>query len=115
MLSKMNSTKLITFYYEDKKWEWDLPGIAALNVLEDVAMFLLEDLHKRNFSISLLIKVPLETRDVLRIAACLGDTTFSLILLSRLMNLPHIEVSRRLRPAEDMGLIFSHQSYKVQR
>ena len=57
--------------------------------------------------------MPDETRDVLRIAACLGDTNFSLFLLSRVMTLSRFEVARRLLPAEDIGLISSDQSYKV--
>ena len=57
--------------------------------------------------------VPAETRDVLRIAACLGDTNFSLFLLSRVMTLSRFEVARRLSPAEDIGLISSDQSYQV--
>lgn len=57
--------------------------------------------------------VPVETRDVLRIAACLGDTNFSLFLLSRIMTLSRFEVACRLAAAEDIGLISSDQSYQV--
>ncbi len=57
--------------------------------------------------------VPAESRDVLRIAACLGGTNFSLFLISRVMTLSRFEVARRLSPAEDIGLISSGQSYQV--
>jgi predicted ATPase len=54
-----------------------------------------------------------ETREVLRIAACLGDNNFSLVLLSRVMNLGIFEVARRMWPAQQIGLISSDQSLQV--
>jgi predicted ATPase len=54
-----------------------------------------------------------ETRDVLRVAACLGDNNFSLVLLSRVMNLGIFEVARRIWPAQQIGLISSDQSLQV--
>jgi hypothetical protein len=50
MLSLMNSSKLINFNYDDKRWEWDLHEIAAMNVPEDIVEFLLEELDKRILS-----------------------------------------------------------------
>jgi predicted ATPase len=119
MLTQMDLMKLIWFNYEAKQWEWDLQKIAAMNVPEDVVGFLLDELDKRNFhKISfglwvLIIVVPDETRDVLRIAACLGDSNFSLFLLSRIMTISRVEIARRLAPAEQIGLIVSDQSYQV--
>ena len=49
MLSLMNSSKLITFDYAEKKWGWDLHQIAAMNVPEDIVEFLLDELDKRIF------------------------------------------------------------------
>jgi len=71
--------------------------------------------NSRNVALlkAILNVVPLETRDALRIAACLGDTKFSLFLLSRVMNLSRSEVARYLSPAEEIGLIFSDKSYEV--
>jgi predicted ATPase len=43
----MKASKLIEFNYDNRKWEWDLQKIAAMNVPEDVVDFLLEELHKR--------------------------------------------------------------------
>ena len=48
MLTLMNSSNLISFSYGDKRWEWDLQKISAMNVPEDVVEFLLEELQKRN-------------------------------------------------------------------
>jgi predicted ATPase len=48
MLILINSSKLVTFNYDNRVWEWDLQKIAAMNVSEDVVDFLLEELHKRN-------------------------------------------------------------------
>ena len=50
---------------------------------------------------------------MLRIAACLGDTNFSLSFLSRVMTLSHVEITNRLSPAEEIGFISSDQSYQV--
>jgi len=121
MLTQMNATKLISFNYEAKEWEWDLQKIAAMNVPEDIVGFLLDELDKRHSppsqfafrKVSAELSVPNETKDVLRIAACLGDTNFSLSLLSRIMNLSRLEIGNRLRPAEQIGLIASDQSYQV--
>lgn len=44
----MNSANLISFNYDNKRWEWDLQKISAMNVPEDVVEFLLEELQKRN-------------------------------------------------------------------
>lgn len=114
MLLQMNSSKAISFNYQNKKWEWELAKIAVLNVSEDVIDFLLEELHKCCSHIyTHLTVVPLETRDVLRIAACLGDKNFSLVLISHIMNLSPFEVARRLWSAQESGLIYSDQSFQV--
>lgn len=47
MLTQMNASKLMSFNYDTKQWEWDLPMIAAMNVPEDVVGFLLDELDKR--------------------------------------------------------------------
>jgi hypothetical protein len=47
MLFLMNSSKLVTFSYDSKNWEWDIQKIAAMNVSEDVVDFLLEEFHTR--------------------------------------------------------------------
>lgn len=47
MLQQMNSSHAVWFNYDNKKWEWDLARVAAMNVSEDVIDFLLEELHKR--------------------------------------------------------------------
>ena len=60
-----------------------------------------------------LTLVPLATRDVLRIAACLGDKNFSLDLISQIMNLSRFEIARRLWPAQESGLVYSDQSFQV--
>jgi predicted ATPase len=114
MLSLMNSMNLITFNYEEKEWQWDLQKIAAMNIPEDVVDFLLEELDNRShhayISKSL---VPIKTRDVLRVAACLGGSNINLSLLSRVMTLNRVEIAHHLLQAEEIGLISSDQSYQV--
>jgi predicted ATPase len=57
-----------------------------------------------------LTVVPLETREVLRIAACLGDGYFSLFLLSRVMNISRLDICCYIKPAQELGLISTFQS-----
>ncbi len=114
MLQQVNSSHAVWFNYEDKKWEWDLARLAAMNISEDVIEFLLEELHKRTSHCHKFTdQVPLETRDVLRIAACLGNKNFRLVLISQVMNLSRFEVARRLWPAQESCLISSDQSFQV--
>lgn len=54
MLSLMKSMNLIMFNYEEKKWQWDLQKIAAMNVPEDVVDFLLDGLDNRNHRVYII-------------------------------------------------------------
>ena len=50
MLTLMNSANLISFSYDNKRWDWNLQKISAMNVPEDVVEFLLEELQNRNYA-----------------------------------------------------------------
>lgn len=114
MLQQMNSSNAVWFNYDAKKWQWDLARVRAMNVSEDVIDFLLEELQKRKISWPQITdKVPLETRDVLCIAACLGNKNFSLVSISQVMNISRFEVARRLWQAQESSLISSEQSFQV--
>jgi hypothetical protein len=43
----MNQAKYISFNYEKKEWNWDLPKISVMKINEDIVDFLLGELHIR--------------------------------------------------------------------
>jgi PAS domain S-box-containing protein len=80
-------------------WRWDLERIRGAAVADHVA-----DLMSRR-----LLELPPRTREVLKIAACLGDR-FELRVLAQVSRLTLEAAERELAPAERAGLIVPEEA-----
>lgn len=77
ILTQMNATKLISFNYEAKQWEWDMQRIAAMNVPDDVVGFLLDELDKRIRSTIRLWNIVLIDQSRMKLEMYLGSQLVS--------------------------------------
>ncbi len=97
-LYNLYSEKLIYFHTsqsgEKPGWEWDISQIEAMDITDNVV----------DLMVSKLIKLPLSTQKVLRLAACIGNR-FTLNTLAIVSELTVIEVFQNLAIAIKQGLI----------
>ncbi|MDJ0718999.1 MAG: EAL domain-containing protein [Prochloraceae cyanobacterium] len=104
LLQTLYLESLFTFDYNTGVWQWNLQkiqavGITDLNVVELVA--------------SNLKKLPLQTQEILKSAACLGHK-FDLNVLAIVNQCSRSETSRYLWPALQNGLILPlSNTYKI--
>ena len=93
-LTVLSEKDLIGYSPEEKQWIWDLAAIEFLAVTENVVELLVDRLHR--FSS--------ETRRLLSLAACIGNT-FDLESLERISGAGGREIDENLLPALKAGLI----------
>ena len=93
-LTVLSEKELIGYSPEEKRWIWDLAAIEFLAVTENVVDLLIDRLHR--FSS--------ETRRLLSLAACIGNT-FDLESLERISGAGGREIDENLLPALETGLI----------
>ncbi len=93
-LTLLSEKDLIRYSPEEKQWIWDLDAIEFLAVTENVVELLVDRLHR--FSS--------ETRRLLSLAACIGNT-FDLESLERISGEGGREIDENLLPALEAGLI----------
>ncbi len=93
-LTVLSEKDLIGYSPEEKRWIWDLAAIEFLTVTENVVELLIDRLH--GFSS--------ETRKLLSLAACIGNT-FDLESLERISGAGSGELYENLLPALENGLI----------
>ena len=93
-LTVLSEKELIRYSSEEKRWIWDLAAIEFLAVTENVVELLVDRLHR--FSA--------ETRRLLSLAACIGNT-FNLESLERISGAGSGEFYENLLPALETGLI----------
>ncbi len=93
-LTVLSEKELIRHSPEEKRWIWDLTAIGFLAVTENVVTLLIDRLHR--FSS--------ETRRLLSLAACIGNT-FDLESLERISGAGSGEIDENLLPALETGLI----------
>ena len=93
-LSVLSEKGLIGYSPEEKRWIWDLAAIEFLAVTENVVEMLVDRLHR--FSA--------ETRRLLSLAACIGNT-FDLESLELISGEGSGEIDENLLPALENGLI----------
>jgi len=86
--------ELITFDAQHKQWVWDVAGIQAQQMTDNVADLLT---HK-------IQQLTPNSQTILQFAACIGHH-FNLETLARIAELPPTEVARQLEPALQAGLI----------
>ena len=93
-LTLLSEKNLIRYQPEEKRWIWELAAIDFLAVTDNVVELLIDRLHR--FS-------P-ETRRLLSLAACIGNT-FDLESLERISGEGSGEIYENLLPALETGLI----------
>ena len=93
-LTVLSEKELIGYSPEEKRWIWDLAAIELLAVTENVVDLLIDRLHR--FSS--------ETRKLLSLAACIGNT-FDLESLELISGEGSGELYENLLPALETGLI----------
>ena len=93
-LTVLSEKELIRYSPEEKRWTWELAAIEFLAVTDNVVDLLIDRLHR--FS-------P-ETRRLLSLAACIGNT-FDLESLERISGEGSGEIYENLLPAPENGLI----------
>ena len=62
LLKALNDDKLITFDWEIRYWQCDISQVNALSITDDVVDFMAVQLQK----------LPIETQDIIKLAACIG-------------------------------------------
>ena len=93
-LTVLSEKELIGYSPEEKRWIWDLAAIEFLAVTDNVVDLLIDRLHR--FSS--------ETRRLLSLAACIGNT-FDLESLGLISGEESGELDENLLPALETGLI----------
>ena len=93
-LTVLSEKELIRYSPEEKRWSWELAAIEFLAVTENVVELLIDRFHR--FSS--------ETRRVLSLAACIGNT-FDLESLELISGAGSGEIDENLLPALETGLI----------
>ena len=93
-LTVLSEKELIGYSPEEKRWIWDLAAIEFLAVTENVVDLLIDRLHR--FSA--------ETRRLLSLAACIGNT-FDLESLELISGEESGKIDENLLPALETGLI----------
>ena len=93
-LTLLSEKELIGYSPEEKRWTWDLAAIEFLAVTDNVVTLLIDRLHR--FSA--------ETRRLLSLAACIGNT-FDLKSLELISRAGSEEIYENLLPALENGLI----------
>ena len=93
-LTVLSEKELISYSPEEKRWTWDLAAIEFLAVTENVVDLLIDRLHR--FSA--------ETRRLLSLAACIGNT-FDLESLGLISGVGSGEIYENLLPVLETGLI----------
>ena len=93
-LTVLSEKEMIRYSPEEKRWTWELAAIEFLAVTENMVDLLIDRLHR--FSS--------ETRKLLSLAACIGNT-FDLESLERISGAESGELYENLLPALETGLI----------
>ena len=93
-LTVLSEKELIGYSPEEKRWTWELAAIEFLAVTDNVVELLVDRLHR--FSA--------ETRRLLSLAACIGNT-FDLESLGLISGVESRELYENLLPALETGLI----------
>ncbi|MDD5171371.1 MAG: AAA family ATPase, partial [Syntrophales bacterium] len=93
-LTTLHQEKLLTFDNDSKSWRWDLGGIKALAITDNVIDLLIHRFHH----------LPMETRSVLQTAACIGSR-FDLKMLCLITGASAAAIRSDLIPAVQQDLL----------
>ena len=104
LLKTLCTEKLINYQVSTNIWQWNIEEIQAIGITD----FNIVELIARNIG-----KLPTKTREILKLAACIGDF-FSLELLTTVNQKSTLSTSRELWIALQEGLILPQsESYKI--
>lgn len=95
ILHTLNNENLLVFDAAARRWNWDMETLRALNITENVVELLSTSMRK----------LPVETQEVLKLAACIGNL-FGLDTLSLVERKKRNEVEGKLNVALLAGIIF---------
>lgn len=98
-LKNLHAHELLTFNPQSQWWEWEMEQIHAQDLTNNVIELLLRKLKR----------LPEETQEVLRLAACVG-ARFDLTTLSIICQRSRDNVFQELKVALQMGLILARSS-----
>ena len=102
-LKVLHSEGAFSFNTSQGRWEYDITRITALTLSEDVVEFMAQQLQK----------LPADTQNVLKLAACVGNQ-FELDTLVMIAEMSATEVAQALWPALQEGLVLhTNQLYKL--
>ncbi|SKB11702.1 Multi-sensor signal transduction multi-kinase [Planktothrix sp. PCC 11201] len=103
-LKALYDEKLITFNWEIQHWQCDIANIKALAITDDVVEFMALQLRK----------LPTETQDVLKLAACIGSQfdLATLAIVSETDNSPALMADQLWKALEEGLIIATTEVYK---
>lgn len=93
-LKTLYAENLLSFGLENLSWQWDITHIESKNITDNVVELMLGKLKK----------LPLETQQVLQLAACVG-TEFDLSTLFIICEMSPVQLFSELVTVAQMGLI----------
>ncbi|BAZ71152.1 serine/threonine protein kinase (plasmid) [Fischerella sp. NIES-4106] len=103
LITSIYAEKLLVYQANIDRWHWNMEHIQAIGIIEHDIV----ELIAMN-----IFKLPPETQDVLKLAACLGNY-FNLEVLAIINNKSNLSTAQKLLPALQSGLILSQSdSYK---
>jgi predicted ATPase/signal transduction histidine kinase/tRNA A-37 threonylcarbamoyl transferase component Bud32 len=104
LLQSLHSEELLTFDFQARGWQWDIQKILAKEIVD----YSIVELLARNIQ-----KLPEETQQLLKIAACIGNR-FNLLVLAIASEKSAPETAKILWSALQAGLILPlSEAYKI--
>lgn len=100
ILLHLYNTHLIKFSEEMHQWEWDDYEIQSVPISDNIV----------DFMINKILKLPLKTQSLLKVAALVG-ITFNLDILAAVQNIDALEVADILKEAVDSEIIIPESDY----
>ncbi|MEG5030126.1 AAA family ATPase [Microcoleus sp. AT8-B1] len=93
-LKSLHEDGLITFNFDERYWQCDIATVRTLALTDDVVEFMAIQLQK----------LPIQTQEVLKLAACIGNE-FDLATLAVVCEKSSLDTAANLWPALQAGLI----------
>ena len=104
LLQALYKEELLTFNFQARCWQWDIQQILS----KEITDYSIVDLLARNIQ-----KLPTETQEILKLAACIGNR-FSLMVLAIAFNQSAAETATILWSSLQAGLILPlSEAYKI--
>lgn len=103
LLKYLYQENFLNFNFLEEIWQWDIRQIQGINITDNVVELMVNQIQK----------LPPQTIDALKIAACIGDK-FTLDLLAIVKGKSLLETAKELWEALQSGLVLPlNNSYKI--